>query len=377
VKLLEKLAATRPLTRELVQRYAAEHGWPLVEGSRVAFAYFGEADRVNLRHWVYGLQAEQPFERIKGTELWSRVVELPDQSRVEYKIEVVKNGQGEWILDPLNPNTARDPFGANSVCQGPGYERPEWTLPNDEARRGSFDMLQVPSKAFGDKREVPIYLPARFRATGRYPLLVVHDGSDYVDYAGLRVVLDNLIDRLEVPPLIVALSNPVKRLSEYADDKRHARYLSHELIPHLQSRFPAGRRPADRGLLGASFGAVAALAAAWRNQGFYGRLALQSGSFAFSDIGTHRRGPEFDPVARFVNAFRERPGKPADRLFLSCGIYESLIYENRSLLPVLQRAGVDVRYIEARDGHNWENWRDRLREGLSWLWPGPLWMTYE
>ena len=24
-----------------------------------------------------------------------------------------------------------------------------------------------------------------------------------------------------------------------------------------------------------------------------------------------------------------------------------------------------------------ENWRDRLREGLSWLFPGPLWMVYE
>ncbi len=36
-----------------------------------------------------------------------------------------------------------------------------------------------------------------------------------------------------------------------------------------------------------------------------------------------------------------------------------------------------VRYSESRDGHNWENWRDRLREGLSTLFPGPLWMVYE
>ena len=53
-------------------------------------------------------------------------------------------------------------------------------------------------------------------------------------------------------------------------------------------------------------------------------------------------------------------------------MYESLIYENRSLVPLLQATGMDVRYVEARDGHNWENWRDRLREGLSWLFPGPL-----
>jgi enterochelin esterase family protein len=36
-----------------------------------------------------------------------------------------------------------------------------------------------------------------------------------------------------------------------------------------------------------------------------------------------------------------------------------------------------VRYVEARDGHNWENWRDRLREGLSWLFPGPIGLVYE
>ena len=82
-------------------------------------------------------------------------------------------------------------------------------------------------------------------------------------------------------------------------------------------------------------------------------------------------------MVEFVNAFRAAPGKPVDKIFLSCGVYESLIYENRSLVPLLQRTGMDVRFVEARDGHNWENWRDRLREGLSWLFPGPLWMVYE
>ena len=129
--------------------------------------------------------------------------------------------------------------------------------------------------------------------------------------------------------------------------------------------------------MGASFGAVAALHTAWSSPGFFGRLLIQSGSFAFSDIGEHGRGPVFDPVAGFINEFRENPGRPADKIFVSCGTYESLIYENRSLVPVLQAAGMNVRFVEARDGHNWECWRDRLREGLSWLFPGPLWKVYE
>jgi enterochelin esterase family protein len=85
----------------------------------------------------------------------------------------------------------------------------------------------------------------------------------------------------------------------------------------------------------------------------------------------------FDPIAEFVNRFRRNPTAVSRRVFVSCGMYESLIYENRSLVPVLQRTGMDVRFVESRDGHNWENWRDRLREGLSWLFPGPLWLVYD
>ena len=134
---------------------------------------------------------------------------------------------------------------------------------------------------------------------------------------------------------------------------------------------------AARALLGASFGAVASLHTAWCDPGIWGSLLLLSGSFAFSDIGTHRRGKAFDPVVRFMNEFRRAPGQPTARAYVACGVYESLIYENRSLVPVLQKHGIDVRYREVHDSHNWENWRDRMRDGLSWVFPGPLWMVYE
>jgi enterochelin esterase-like enzyme len=145
----------------------------------------------------------------------------------------------------------------------------------------------------------------------------------------------------------------------------------------MQAKFPLYEAPASRCLMGASFGGVAALATAWRYPGTFGRLLLQSGSFAFTDIGESKRGPTFAKVVDFINAFRDAPGKPSEKVYLSCGTYESLIYENRTMVPVLQATGMDVRYEEARDGHNWENWRDRLRSGLSWLFPGPLWMVYE
>jgi hypothetical protein len=48
-----------------------------------------------------------------------------------------------------------------------------------------------------------------------------------------------------------------------------------------------------------------------------------SGAFVFTDIGDdHGQGPAFDPVVRFMNAHRAQPRGVADRVFLSCGVYE-------------------------------------------------------
>jgi len=380
VKTLEAILAGHGdgLTPADVDRLLGEHAFPHIAGTTATFAYRGPAEEVRLRHWIFGLPSSQAFWRVYDTDLWLLSMELPERSRVEYKLEVVEGGRTRLIRDPLNPRLAHDPYGANSVCFGLGYETPEWTLPDEEARPGSLETIDVPSPVFGGTRTVRVYIPPRLRRVRRCPLLIAHDGNDYVRFAGLTTVLDNLIYRQEIPRIIVALDHSSDRLVEYADDERHATWLADELLPVLEDAYPLLPGPGARGLMGASFGGVASLAAAWRRPAIFGRLLLQSGSFAFSDIG-HRnhRGPVFDPVVRFMNAFRAHPGKPAERIFVSCGTYESLIYENRSLVPLLQSRGIDVRYVEARDGHNWENWRDQLRAGLSWLFPGPLWMVYE
>jgi enterochelin esterase-like enzyme len=357
--------------------FLAEGTFPLVDGSDVTFVFRGQAEAVYLRCWISGLDTAQPFQLLADTDLWATTIELPKGSRIEYKFEVVRNGHGELILDPHNPVLAHDPFGANSVCQAAGYKRPVWTEHDPVAREGWLESHRLDSKVFGGARDFQVYVPARFRDSRRYNLLIVHDGVDYLKFAALKTVLDNLIHALEIPPLIAALIQSPDRLVEYGADDRHAAFLADELLPYMTERYPLIDEPRSRGIMGASFGGVASLHAAWRNPGLFDRLLLQSGSFAFSDLGRHNRGPVFDPVADFMNEFREEPGRPANQIYMSCGIYESLIYENRSLIPRLQAQKIDVRFEEARDAHNWENWRDRLRNGLSWLFPGPLWLIYE
>jgi len=375
---INRLRERRPLEPAVVSRFLARYQVPIVEGNRCTFLYRGEADGVHLVHRIFGLPERIPLRRLHGTDLWYLVLELPDGSRVEYQLEITRGGRSERINDPLNPRLAHSPLGSSSVCYARGYEVPEWTLPDPESRPGSLVELTVPSRALRRSCRVTLYLPARFRRSARYPLLIVHDGGDYLGYAAAQTVLDNLIHRLDVAETIVAFVYPGDRLVEYANSAAHARYLTAELVPRLEAEFPLAGGPSARCLMGASFGAVAALSTAYRYPDAYGSLLLQSGSFVFTDIGhDHGGGPAFEPVVRFINRYRAAPRRVADRVFVSCGVYEPLIIRNRSMVPTFEAAGMAVRYVEARDGHSWENWRDRLREGLSWIFPGPQKFFYE
>lgn len=372
--IFEKLNASS--TPEEIRAIVSQHTFPLVDGSAVTFVYVGDAEQVALRHWIYGLPAHLPLTRLGTTNLWYRAMEFPAGSRVEYKFGVTRNGHEEWIFDPLNPQVAHDPFGGNSVAHGSDYVSPEWSKEIHGVSRGRIDTFSIKSEAFGDQRTFQVYVPSSFRKYRRYRLLVVHDGNDYVKYSRLNHVLDNLIARNEISPLIVALTNPHDRLIEYANDGRHARHVVEELIPELEKHYPLITQSSGRCIMGASFGGVASLSTAWRYPDVFDTMLVQSGSFAFTDIGQHSRSPVFDPVVEFMNKFRKEPGQPIKKGFVSCGVYESLIYENRSLVPFLRKHGIKTKFEEAYDGHNWENWRDRLRTGLSWLFKGPLWETY-
>jgi len=369
---INRLRERRPLDSGTVDRFLGRYDVPIVEGPRCTFLFRGEADEVFVVHRIVGLPDHVAMRRLRGTDLWYVVLELPSGSRVEYQLEVVRGGERSRFNDPLNPRLSRSPVGDSSVCYADGYVVPEWTFPDPEARPGSLVDMVVPSRALRRDARVTLYLPARFRRSARYPLLIVHDGGDYLGYAAAKTVLDNLIHRLDVADLVAAFVYPGDRLAEYANSAAHARFLTAELLPRLSAELPLDDRPGGRCLMGSSFGAVASLATAYRYPEVYGSLLLQSGSFVFTDIGNnHGGGPVFEPVVRFVNRYRATPRRVADRLFVSCGVYEPLIVPNRSMVPVFESAGMTVRYVEARDGHSWENWRDRLRAGLSWIFPGP------
>ena len=156
---IRQLERHENLTPEVIDTFIENHDFPIVEDTSVTFVFRGKVDEVKLKHWVYGLESSLDLVRLKTTDLWYLVLELPDRSRIEYKYDIVVDGYHRWVHDPFNPLVARDSFGINSVCCTAGYHTPEWIFEDRETRLGSIEEYVLHNTVFGAERTIYVYLP--------------------------------------------------------------------------------------------------------------------------------------------------------------------------------------------------------------------------
>lgn len=121
--------------------------------------------------------------------------------------------------------------------------------------------------------------------------------------------------------------------------------------------------------VGASLGALALLHLHWTRPGPLAGLLLQSGSFFHVDHERWERGfRHFARVHRFVDrVLAGRRPPPRVPVTLTCGLAEQNLENNRALAEALAAHGWDVRLVEHPGGHDWDAWRNALREELPRL----------
>ena len=338
---------------------------PTYEEGKTVLVFVEPAEAVELRTFMPGFPTSLPFQRMaNGSHRLE--VHLPHTARIEYRLAVRRNGSFEESNDPLNPLTAPNPYGTNSVAGGPGYLPNSLSVERAGIQRGRIVEIRVSSRHFGMRRHHQVYLPPFYTNSAAYPLLVVHDGPDFLAYSALSTVLDNLIDDGTINPVLALLLDPRERLEEYAASPRHSAHLIEEVLPHLHRRFPVSEVPSERVLLGASMGAVASLRVCWDYPASFQKLFLVSGSFRHrptSDVDAD----VFAPIHRFLEDFAREPRLADARIYQSVGRYEGLVEGNRKAAVQFRAAGATLRYEETWDGHHWGSWSDRLPDGLTYL----------
>ena len=289
---------------------------------------------------------------------WRLDFARPEVDRLEYLIGV----DGAFEPDPTNPKRAAGPFGDKSVIEWPEYTPPAWL--DSIADAGPVEAVEIRSRRLVARVQVLLYSTPDPPAADA-PLLVVHDGPEYAQYAGLTRYLDVMSWEERIPPLRAALIQPVDRNETYSASALYAGALAREVLPELARRAPHGLRIG----MGASLGALAMLHAHTRHPRLFDGLFLQSGSFFRQRWDQYESDfPRYRRITRFVGTVLR--GLDLDRLIpiaITCGTAEENRANNEAVAEALEQHGYPAWLGHVRDGHTWTAWRDSLDPHLPAL----------
>jgi enterochelin esterase-like enzyme len=288
-----------------------------------------------------------PFEWRDGA--WRLDFPRVDVNRMEYLLAI----DGRILPDPANPLRVPGPFGDKSVVEWPEYALPAWL--DSVADAGPVERLEIRCRRLVARVHVLLYStpdPPGLDA----PLLVVHDGPEYAQYAGLTRFLDVMSWEERIPPLRAALIQPVDRNETYSASALYAAALARELLPEIAKHVPHKRRIG----MGASLGGLAMLHAQRRHSRLFDGLLLQSGSF-FRQRSDKQEStfPRYRRITRFIGTvLRGLEGARAIPVAITCGTAEENRANNEAVAAALRAQGYPAWSALVPDAHNWTCWRD-------------------
>lgn len=327
----------------------------IANDTTVYFVYRGRTSRVTVagdaNDWNSG---SWPMVQSAGTSLWYYRAHFENDARLDYKFVV---GGNAWLLDPRNPNTCTGGYGPNSELRMPHYEPPPEIEYDAAIPHGALFDTTLSSAALGYGRRIRVYLPPGYAATTRsYPLLLVHDGLDYLNLARMNNVLDHVIAQKKTEPLIAVFVPAVRREEEYAGalQEKFSSFIIDEVLPFIDRRFRTATDPAFRATMGASNGGNISLWLGFTYPQQFGHVIAQS-SYIQSSL---------------LSGFQNEPNRPLT-LYLDLGAYDIplLLTLVRTFVPMVLNKSYVCKYQEFHEGHSWGNWRAHIDDALTFTFP--------
>ena len=252
----------------------------------------------------------------------------------------------------------------------------------------------LPSQAYpGTQHTYWVYVPAQYNPAVPANLMIFNDGQAFKNpvEGDLRAptVLDNLIDRREIPVMLAVFINPgrtpeqpeptpqewgdrtTNRPAEYNSlDDKYARVIVDELLPALNKDYNIAKDPERRGIGGASSGAIAAFTVAWERPNEFRKVLSMIGSFtnlrgghAYADIV---RKSEKKPIRIYL-----QDGRNDNRGIGRGGNYDQTrdwFFQNVRLMEALRDKGYDLNYQWGIGRHSQKHGGSIFPDMMRWLW---------
>ncbi|RBP35635.1 enterochelin esterase-like enzyme [Roseimicrobium gellanilyticum] len=165
--------------------------------------------------------------------------------------------------------------------------------PRSGAARGKVIPFEYESKTAGGTFRATIYAPPGFSPGKKYPVLfLLHgasgDENNWVQAIHADAILDNLYADKRLVPMLVVMPSSIsvagrQQAAESRDAKARAsmtfgEVLLNDLLPYVESKFPALTGRENRALAGLSMGAGAALSTGTANSDKFAWVGAFSGA---------------------------------------------------------------------------------------------------
>lgn len=326
---------------------------PIIDGNDVTFLYWGKPKRSlefvsELSFWSSNNNTS--FRKVDGEDLFHITLQLPEDSRLEYKYVV----DGHWLLDPLNPLRCENGVGdQNSYLLMSDYKRVSEIHNREGISKGEIKEFELTGKVLEGNRMIYVYLPPNYdKSEESYPSIYFHDGGDYINRAGAVNTINNLIENKEIRPIIAIFIDPIDRMTEYMYNIKYSKLIAQEIVTHIDENFRTIKKPEQRAILGASLGGIISFFTAYNFPNIFKNVAGQSSSFLYLE----------KDVSRMIeNSHKEF------NVYMDVGLFESLIYSNRRIAQIYKRKGFKFSYQEISEGHTWSNWGTHLKDALKFF----------
>jgi enterochelin esterase-like enzyme len=379
----------------------SEQGTPVIEAlpddeshALVTFLWRGNEETQNVVVFG-GLSHLESIEhhqmvRLLETDLWYKTYKVWSDVRTTYQFSLndslvpldqdpdARARIRSFQADPLNPRQfiyikdEEDPESREtiiSVLELADAVAQPWIATREDVPHGQVEMQRFRSSILNNERRVFVYTPPGYATEHEpYGLMVLFDGSAYIDYVPTPTIIDNLLSAGKMPPLVVVMPDSLSqetRSHELPCYPPHADYLTQELVPWIRENYHVTSDPAHTIVAGSSYGGLAATFAALQASNVFGNVLSQSGSFWWGKDQADDPGAEW-----LTRQFAQREKLPV-RLYMDVGLLErsstpdrDMVGTNRRLHDVLRKKGYTVSYSEYAGGHDYVCWRGTLSDGL-------------
>ncbi len=327
--------------------------FPLIEEDSIAcFIFRGNANSVILEGDIYA-----PLSRLSDTNFWYASFILEVDARIHYSFYL--NGEKE-IIDPLNPNKFETPSYVVSVLMMPDYIEPPEIQYYPDIPHGTLHDTTLASTNLGDYRIIQVYTPPSYGSTlvDSFPVVVFNDGEAYIYRCFANNIIDYLISKKRIQPIIGVFVHPKSRWEEFAgrDVDNYSAFIINELMPYIDNHYRTIQDPGSRAVIGLSISGLFSTRISFYNPETFSICGAQSPAYWAND-------------KEVVNYIINQPKRDI-RFYIDWGTHELPIKANA--LPFkdyLIALGYDVQWNEWHEGHQVTNFRAHLDNALESLFP--------